>query len=103
MSWNPVLNLFLDIKNKIPKEKLWEYESGSCLKYWAGLLNDPYYNEILKPLKIRISLFPADGHGRLCPGQDRSRNRDVRAGPRRINGSIRCRKECRLLCPCRWG
>lgn len=52
MSWDPVLNLFLDIKNKIPKEKLWEYESGSCLKYWAECLNDPYYNEILKPLKI---------------------------------------------------
>lgn len=52
MSWNPVLNLFLEIKNKIPEEKLWEYEDGTCLKYWAELLNDPYYNNILNPLKI---------------------------------------------------
>ena len=52
MNWNPVLNLFLDVKKKIPEEKLWDYKEGSCLEYWASLLDDPYYNNILKPLKI---------------------------------------------------
>ena len=56
MSWNPVLNLFIEIKQKMLKtnKNLWEYENGerSCLEYWINVLNDPYYREIFQNLLI---------------------------------------------------
>ena len=56
MSWNPVLNLFLEIKQKMIKtnKNLWKYENGekSCLEYWINVLNDSYYREIFQNLLI---------------------------------------------------
>lgn len=56
MSWNPVLNLFLEIKQKMIKtnKNLWEYKNGerSCLEYWINVLNDSYYREIFQNLLI---------------------------------------------------
>lgn len=52
MSWNPVLNLFLEIKNDYIKAcgdtDLWNYDSSTnCLEYWNSFLNVPKYNFIL--------------------------------------------------------
>ena len=52
MSWNPVLNLFLEIKNQIPENQLWNYQEGSCVQHWVQTLHNPYYDKLIKPLKI---------------------------------------------------
>ena len=42
MSWNIALNKFVELKNKFiesfGESELWNYESGSCIEYWAEKL-----------------------------------------------------------------
>ena len=44
MSWNAVLNRFVEIKNKALEtgKDIWAYDSNEqvCLKYWVSLLTD---------------------------------------------------------------
>lgn len=47
MSWNMVLNKFVEIKNKALEtgKNIWAYDSikQACLKYWVSLLDDGDY------------------------------------------------------------
>ena len=58
MSWNPVLNKFIEIKkafiNKFGKKTLWNYDKDKecCLEYWARLLRDEETNKILSLLRL---------------------------------------------------
>ena len=49
MSWNIVLNKFIEIKNKAIQtgKDIWAYDSAeqSCLKYWVSLLKEGEYKE----------------------------------------------------------
>ena len=58
MSWNPVLNKFIEIKNTyistFSKDELYNYDPSqtTCLDYWVEKLNNPEYTELIKPLQL---------------------------------------------------
>lgn len=56
MSWNIVLNKFVEIKNRFIQHfginKLWEYTSGTCLEYWIKMLEDGELVKLIEPLKL---------------------------------------------------
>ena len=58
MSWNPVLNKFVEIKNLFIKvwgeDLLYEYDRNTetCIEYWARMLDNPRYNTLLEPLQL---------------------------------------------------
>lgn len=58
LSWNPVLNKFIEIKNAyistFSKSRLWDYDPSktTCLEYWVERLNKPEYIELIKPLQL---------------------------------------------------
>lgn len=59
MSWNPVLNKFLEIKQKYVerygKESLWDYGQStnlSCLEYWVERLGIKEYENLIQPLQF---------------------------------------------------
>lgn len=58
MSWNPVLNKFIEIKQafieKYGKDILFDYNPNkeSCLEYWVRKLNNKDYMELIKPLQL---------------------------------------------------
>lgn len=56
MSWNPVVNKFVEIKNAAINAgiSLWDYnpEKETCLEYWVRLLDNTEYKEILVYLKL---------------------------------------------------
>ena len=60
MSWNVVLNKFVEIKQKFidtfGKDELWKYKEGdmfsNCIDYWVAKLNIPEYISLTQPLQI---------------------------------------------------
>ena len=58
MSWNPVLNLFIEMKEKAQKTlpNIWEYKNdtqySSCMQYWAERLGIPLYQDILQGIRV---------------------------------------------------
>lgn len=58
MSWNPVLNKFIEIKNAyistFSTNRLWDYNTSktTCLEYWVERLDNPEYIELIKPLQL---------------------------------------------------
>ena len=54
MSWNMVLNKFVEIKNKALEisEDIWAYDNleQSCLDYWVSLLEDGEYKKKLEKM-----------------------------------------------------
>ena len=70
MSWNPVLNMFIEIKNEFIKEcgedALWQYgredSFTNCLSYWVWTLGNHghpkrhYYSKIIEPLLLNESM-----------------------------------------------
>lgn len=58
MSWNPVLNKFIEIKQafikKYGKDILFDYnpDEESCLEYWVRKLNNKDYMELIKLLQL---------------------------------------------------
>ena len=70
MSWNPVLNFFIEVKSEFVKEyggeALWQYgredSFTDCLSYWVWSLGNSkhpkyhYYNTIIHPLLLNESM-----------------------------------------------
>ena len=70
MSWNPVLNMFIEIKNEFIKEcgkdALWQYgredSFTNCLSYWVWTLGNHghpkrhYYSKMIEPLLLNESM-----------------------------------------------
>jgi hypothetical protein len=58
LSWNPVLNKFIEIKNAyistFSTNRLWDYDTSktTCLEYWIERLDNPEYIELIKPLQL---------------------------------------------------
>lgn len=56
MSWNVVLNKFIEIKNRYIKEfgesNLWDYHDVSCLEYWVEKLDDDGLRKLIAPLQL---------------------------------------------------
>lgn len=58
MNWNPVLNKFIEIKNKYISEfsysTLYNYDVNitTCLEYWVEKLDNPEYTDLIKPLQL---------------------------------------------------
>lgn len=60
MSWNVVLNKFIEIKQKFIDtfgvDRLWDYkdmdEYTNCLDYWVAMLNNSNYTSLVHPLQI---------------------------------------------------
>ena len=58
LSWNPVLNKFIEIKNAyismFSTNRLWDYDTSktTCLDYWIERLDNPEYIELIKPLQL---------------------------------------------------
>ena len=54
MSWNVVLNKFVEIKNKALEisDDIWAYDNyeQSCLDYWVSLFEDGEYKEKLEKM-----------------------------------------------------
>lgn len=71
MSWNPVLDFFVEVKNNFiktcGKDKLWNYgynynDFDNCLSYWVWTLGNHghrkrhYYNDVIKSLWLNESM-----------------------------------------------
>ncbi len=70
MSWNPVLDFFIEVKNEFIKEcgkdALWQYgredSFTNCLSYWVwtlenhGHLKRHYYSKMIEPLLLNESM-----------------------------------------------
>ena len=58
MSWNPVLNKFIEIKwaflRTFSRDELYDYDRSkqTCLDYWVEKLDNPEYIELIKPLQL---------------------------------------------------
>ena len=58
LSWNPVLNKFIEIKNAyistFSTNRLWDYNPSktTCLDYWVERLDNSEYIELIKPLQL---------------------------------------------------
>lgn len=56
MSWNIVLNKFVEIKNDFVNtfgaDELWDYSEKSCLEYWVERLDKKEYADIIAPLQL---------------------------------------------------
>ena len=58
MSWNPVLNKFIEIKwafmRAFSRDELYDYDRSkqTCLDYWVEKLDNPEYTELIKPLQL---------------------------------------------------
>ena len=58
MSWNPVLNKFIEIKwaflRAFSRDELYDYDRSkqTCLDYWVEKLDNPEYIELIKPLQL---------------------------------------------------
>ena len=58
MSWNPVLNKFIEIKwaflRTFSRDELYDYDRSkqTCLDYWVEKLDNPEYTELIKPLQL---------------------------------------------------
>ena len=58
MSWNPVLNKFIEIKwaflCAFSRDELYDYDRSkqTCLDYWVEKLDNPEYTELIKPLQL---------------------------------------------------
>lgn len=70
MSWNPILNMFIEVKNEFIKEcgkdVLWQYgcedSFTNCLSYWVWTLENHghpkrhYYSKMIEPLLLNESM-----------------------------------------------
>ena len=70
MSWNPVLNMFIEVKNEFIKEcgkdALWQYgredSFTNCFSYWVWTLGNHghpkrhYYSKMIEPLLLNESM-----------------------------------------------
>ncbi len=58
MSWNPVLNKFIEIKwaflHTFSRDELYDYDRSkqTCLEYWVEKLDNSEYIELIKPLQL---------------------------------------------------
>ena len=56
MSWNPVLNMFCEMKEKAISMgiDLWDYDQKkeTCLDYWVRMMGDQKYIDVIENLQL---------------------------------------------------
>ena len=56
MSWNTVLNKFIEIKKKFTEkfgeDSLWDYKDITCIEYWVEKLENKEYENMISCLKF---------------------------------------------------
>lgn len=56
MSWNPVLNKFIEIKEAASAtgNDLWDYDAASltCVEYWVSITGREEYSDLLRQLVL---------------------------------------------------
>ena len=66
MSWNPVLNKFIEIKNEYQNKfghieynytEGYTDETETCLERWVSELNNPEYADLLSCLELNLILY----------------------------------------------